>query len=670
MKKPHFNPQLHTIADAEISAMEIDPTEQENVQEEEADPFLKFIDYAKSVLSPDYDIEQTEEQSNVPGWSWIVSRILKICIAYSSGVTTAILLSDLSQAWSEQNRSGAQKKRPECINQLAKMHKRVKLPNTVTIDAIYEKNFLSLSSVIEAVIVDAFVLPGTNIYILTLGDFWSSNTIDLYLHRRYYSLADPNCGILKKGREIFLTGCYLRTSTAGSVHSRLLPTEYIVTLLNEDLDDDAMLIGAQFCSDSFSSISLDAFNKGVSYSLYARIESIGSLEIQDSIQRKQIILVDDDGIRLKFLLWGDQVLLANCLSVGSMLALDRPFIASLESFNEFSLEYGSETQLYMVPLLHHEEQVSVALTQSRYQGSKLLKASEASQGPQFSQVTLPCNSLGSIDFSNYPFRPLVTDLRDKMTGISLYGTITDIKREQSSSQTIFSMRVKETTGSIWAKLHFVSSWSFGRLGLGHTVYISGLTCTKKKNNRLEVLWFEDSTGSLFVNLSCLPALLNSYCLQKLSRLSELSDAMCSTYICQIWLEQIPFVTTRYSHVLCGHYVNKTSSGAYECNFCCCSCDSEVARAFHLKVNVADESANISAWCTGHAATELLQISPDEFDELPEEEQYMYPMSIQHEHERFTVALVNCKRQSNVSDDTLAQETDSMNWEITRALKCE
>lgn len=25
---------------------------------------------------------------------------------------------------------------------------------------------------------------GTNIYMLTLGDYWSSNTIDLYLHRR------------------------------------------------------------------------------------------------------------------------------------------------------------------------------------------------------------------------------------------------------------------------------------------------------------------------------------------------------------------------------------------------------------------------------------------------------------------------------------------------------
>lgn len=36
----------------------------------------------------------------------------------------------------------------------------MKLPNTVTIDSIYEKNFLSLSSVLEAVVVDAFVLPG------------------------------------------------------------------------------------------------------------------------------------------------------------------------------------------------------------------------------------------------------------------------------------------------------------------------------------------------------------------------------------------------------------------------------------------------------------------------------------------------------------------------------
>lgn len=46
-------------------------------------------------------------------------------------------------------------------------------------------------------------------------------------------------------------------------------------------------------------------------------------------------------------------------SVGSLLALDRPYI-SLETSVELCLEYGSATQLYLVPFIQHEEQVSVA----------------------------------------------------------------------------------------------------------------------------------------------------------------------------------------------------------------------------------------------------------------------------------------------------------------------
>lgn len=65
------------------------------------------------------------------------------------------------KAWNEQQRVFASKRRPECINLLQKNHRRTKLPNTVTVDSIYEKKFLSLSSVLEAVVVDAFVLPGS-----------------------------------------------------------------------------------------------------------------------------------------------------------------------------------------------------------------------------------------------------------------------------------------------------------------------------------------------------------------------------------------------------------------------------------------------------------------------------------------------------------------------------
>lgn len=54
-----------------------------------------------------------------------------------------------------------------------------------------------------------------------------------FIYARYYDLVDTNNGILKRGREIFLTGCYLRTASEGSGRPRLLPTEYLVMLLDE-----------------------------------------------------------------------------------------------------------------------------------------------------------------------------------------------------------------------------------------------------------------------------------------------------------------------------------------------------------------------------------------------------------------------------------------------------
>lgn len=117
-------------------------------------------------------------------------------------------------------------------------------------------------------------------------------------------------------------------------------------------------------------------------------------------------------------------------SAGSMLAFDTPFVASsidsdMETCGELCLEYGSATQLYLVPVIQQEEQVSIfndgkdnllygpdsvatqvsiSLTPNRYQGSRLQSVFDPSQGPQVSQVTLPCDSEGSIDFSNYPFQ--------------------------------------------------------------------------------------------------------------------------------------------------------------------------------------------------------------------------------------------------------------------------
>ncbi|CAN1806529.1 hypothetical protein LINPERHAP1_LOCUS24701 [Linum perenne] len=476
----------------------------------------------------------------------------------------------------------------------------------------------------------------------------------------------------------------------------------------QDQDDDAMVIAAQFCSDSFSSVSLQQAKNGVAYSLYARIESIGPLEAKGSagnVQRRQVTLIDDDGVKLEFLLWGEQVVLANLLSVGSMLALDQPYVANscesaMETSSDICLEYGSRTQLYLVPFVQHEEQVYVSSSQNRNQGSRLtLTAVDPTQGPKVSQVTLPCDALGSIDFSSYPFRTFVTDLGDKMTGISVYGVVTDIRCERSTTKAVFSMRIEDSTGSIWAKLHFVTScyyqisktklihksqpkhllliiifWlaifcflrSLGRLSPGHTVFISGLSSYTTNKKHFEIAWFENQVGYSFVNLSCLPALLNSSCLHKLSHLSDLSRKSSSTYICRVRLDQVNqcHVNTGFAHSPCGRPAVNTSSGDLECSFCQCSCGSEVVRTFYLKIPVADETGKILGWCSGPTAAEMLQISSDEFCELPEEEQFMYPLSL--ENESFVVALVNSRRAGYGHGHCMDLEDDTVSWEITRA----
>ncbi|KAG9457855.1 hypothetical protein H6P81_002363 [Aristolochia fimbriata] len=645
---------------------------------ESDDAFLEFVDYAVTLVAPQElnDPDGGGEDGEATSWSWIVCRILKTCIGYSSGVTAAILLSDIFQAWNEQRRIGASRRRAGAIDLLRKKYRRSRLQDTVAIDSIYEKNFLSTNSVLEVVVLDVVTLPGTNIYVLKLGDHWSSNTIDLYLHRRYYDIVQCDYGILKKGREIFLTGCCLRSASEGSGCLRLLPTEYLVILLDEDADEDAMLLGAQFCSETFSSISLDAVNNGASYSFYARIESVGSPEDHGqchSVKRREVTLVDNDGVKIKFFLWGDQVILANVFSVGSMLALDKPFVANavdsnMETSEQICLEYGSATQLYLVPFIQHKEQLFVAPTQNRL-GSRLLGPKDQTQDLKVSQVALPCDSQGSVDFRNYPFRMFVADLHDKMTSVSLYGVVVDMFRETNTTEAVFSLTIEDATGAVVVKLHFVQSWSLGRLSIGHTIYITGLTCSMKKQKQLELTWFEKEVGASLIDLSGLPAMLNSSCLHKLSYLSDLSCQSNITYICSVRLGEIDYhhLTSRFFHAVCGQLVNERSNGFVMCNFCHCTCEDEMIRAFHLELTLSDETDSIFAWCIGQTAAELLQISTDEFFELPEDEQSMYLFTLKDE--KFMVAIVNSKKRTDVIDHS-SQEDDSLQWEIVRALKNE
>lgn len=98
-------PAVGLMAPAEFSAGEGDGAAV--LMEEDA--FLGFVDYAMSELSPEEERGSSRDcgsggdrggggdERRGPSWSWVVSRILKTCLVYSSGVTPAIILSELFQ---------------------------------------------------------------------------------------------------------------------------------------------------------------------------------------------------------------------------------------------------------------------------------------------------------------------------------------------------------------------------------------------------------------------------------------------------------------------------------------------------------------------------------------------------------------------------------------------
>eukprot|EP01018_Ginkgo_biloba_P008931 Gb_12457 [translate_table: standard] len=211
-----------------------------------------------------------------------------------------------------------------------------------------------------------------------------------------------------------------------------------------------------------------------------QVEKVGGVEVQGQsghLKRRQILIADSEGTILEFVLWDEQILLANLFrsylifmsfhvhighastsiytsfqmvrfgSQGSMIALDKPFIArdsdcGIETTAGICLEYGSATRLYSVPYVHREEQVRNSLglylsnggnqrvivcmeteaknhsldqvivgsSQNWSQSTRPLNMSNGSavvggsEEFRISQVTLPCNSQGSVDFSNFPFR--------------------------------------------------------------------------------------------------------------------------------------------------------------------------------------------------------------------------------------------------------------------------
>lgn len=645
----------------------------------EKDAFVAFVESARLMLVEQEMRGRAEEEVSMPSWSWVCCRILGCLKAYSSGVTPAILLSDLLKAWLESSRveRGRNRKENSVYNSpgLALYKKqrqlRTKLSKIVTIDSIHEKRFISLDAVLEVVIIDVQLLSGTSSYILTLGDAWSTCNIDLYLHRKFYDLIDEQRGVLRKGRELRLTGCRLRTAVvAGSSQTRLLPTEYLVVILDEEQDEDAVLLGARFYSDIFSNIHVDLLEAGTEFCFYARLEKIGEIEFHpqwNHVKQQTLFLVDEKLDSIPFILWDEQVSLAGLFSPGSMIAVERPFISQFglpdsPHSSRFVLEYGSASRLYTVPFIHREEQVLLEST------SLQSSARSDEHKVALSQLVLTRDSQGSVDYCSCPVRLLVSDVRPKMSNISLYGVVRsfielDGAAEGRSHQSVvlglgkvnvYQMTMEDHSGSVVIQLSFAEGRRAEKLENGHTVFIAGLTSRAGPSNRTNCFWNEKDAMAQLVNITQLPALLTSLCLYQLLPLHQLSRSRFGVQVCRVSFKDIKLDWVTLKNI----------SGQCEHLSAACS-DEEVTPTIVVAVELQDRHTEgdgvCIALCFGQPAVDILQASAEDFLSWPEDEQAMYLYSLQKEV--YLVALYDG------SGDSVHCFKDTP-WRIGQAVKLE
>jgi hypothetical protein len=159
------------------------------------DVFIRLVEEARASLllhqRQQLQLQQEKkrkQQQQEPSWAWVCMRLLSCCSAYPSGVTPAILLSDLFQdaqekerlgnGWKIGDKNGGAARRSSSlttvVDQQQKQQQLPRLPNMVTIDSIHEKKFVSLDSVLQVVILSVHLLPGTALSL--------SLSLSLYLH--------------------------------------------------------------------------------------------------------------------------------------------------------------------------------------------------------------------------------------------------------------------------------------------------------------------------------------------------------------------------------------------------------------------------------------------------------------------------------------------------------
>ncbi|XP_028402868.1 uncharacterized protein LOC114525665 [Dendronephthya gigantea] len=526
-------------------------------------------------------------------WGWFFTKLVTLLSRYPTGVTKAIMLSELECSW----------------RKIEKLQAKGGMNSADSLRSIVLSRHLSPQAVFEVFLKEVKNVEATQTRVAVLMEHETSSehsfTMEMYLHQKLYGEVEQ---IMANGYKLRFTGCRLFDGRRNK-SLKLLPSESFVVLVNDGaIHNFTTLEGLDEMIDS-------QYINSIIKVKVSEISMKKSIHCQNghTANRITVLVSDDIGIQAKLNLWEEYLVMAKLFEAGDTLFMKQCFLLPDKS-ECFTLEFGPETIIFCQPLTHEQE-----ILPSQRDGSKVFYVSK--------------DNRGMLDFSMYPERLSISEINQNMSNITLTGQVVSVGvrkllRREGVDMVQYELGIKDESGI--CKVVVVEPYKVGAMVYcGQFVHMKNLQVSGEYSIGV-VLDLNTDNGGLW-NLSSLQGWLATSPLCTISSLASL-DLDGSPFVLKGMISDIQPRDGKKQvvriHCSCQGQVDHNPDGQSICDNCQTKGMAEISRdnkaiqlfnldgfwcwQYNLCITIMDfEHRQVQATITNDVGEKLLQLTPSQ-----------------------------------------------------------
>ncbi|ORX82924.1 hypothetical protein BCR32DRAFT_292315 [Anaeromyces robustus] len=415
---------------------------------------MDFLNCAQNIYNILNDDKKTKNKNKRTrndykiSWNWIASSLINLFNQYPAGITNAIVFSELEM---------------EIDNNTQRKNDNGK--NYETIQNIYERNEISFNSI-----------------------FNFKNT----LFRRPLNIK------------------FTRTQVIKGMNPKLLPTEYIIIMLNNK--EHISFISEFLDKMTIENILHNDILNQEDISIIVKIKEIKETktyksDIYTEREQKEIIVADTKSqYSMSLFLYDEQISFVKLLKKDDYIAIYNPQINYNEK-NQKILNYCVNTVFIKIEMDEKKNIVPLMLSSQ----SKL--------------CNIPEDDNGVLDFSQFQERLFLCDLRDNTKNVSIFCQIVSIGNNspliiENEMRNRIGIKIQDSTGikdvTLWDNL----ALQILKYKVGYFIFLENLMTTNYIGDKFYINGIEE-IGCKIYNVNCLKSIISSPSFRKINYLSDL-----------------------------------------------------------------------------------------------------------------------------------------------------